>query len=246
MLFAIALFLPGFAFAQNVVINEVAWMGAPVEGIDAKQEWRYEWIELYNAGDEAIELRGWRIELYSRERLDFTIMLYGSVEAKEYFLVGASDKIPGVDVNYSTLTGKLTNSGQTLVLKDAAGAIVEQIDASSGWFAGDNDLKLTMERRFPNRPANDPANWGSSQTSGGTPKAQNSLFEKEKFIAFQQSSSLIKKEPLWASFLPIASNTIFIRAFLVALGCSVAILALRRYLIGHSEQAEGSSGALKG
>ena len=37
------LFAPSFAVGQ-VVINEIAWMGTPVEGVDAKQHWRYEWV----------------------------------------------------------------------------------------------------------------------------------------------------------------------------------------------------------
>jgi len=39
----LVLFVPSFASVQ-VVINEIAWMGTPVEGVDAKQHWRYEWV----------------------------------------------------------------------------------------------------------------------------------------------------------------------------------------------------------
>jgi len=47
------LFTPSLVSAQarldeqqvrQVVINEIAWMGSPVEGVDVKQWWRYEWI----------------------------------------------------------------------------------------------------------------------------------------------------------------------------------------------------------
>ncbi|MCH8986919.1 hypothetical protein IIA94_01985 [Patescibacteria group bacterium] len=34
---------PLFATAQ-IIINEIAWMGTPVEGVDEKQWWRYEWV----------------------------------------------------------------------------------------------------------------------------------------------------------------------------------------------------------
>jgi len=37
--------MPLYAYGE-VVINEIAWMGTPVEGIDGKQWWRHEWIEL--------------------------------------------------------------------------------------------------------------------------------------------------------------------------------------------------------
>ena len=236
-LFSVLLLLPSVAFGQ-IIINEIAWMGTPVEGVDAKQYWRYEWIELYNTGEQTVSVQGWRIELYlgpPAGGLDFTIVLYGSVPAEGYFLVGASDKIPGVNINYVTLAGKFKNPGQRVVLKDAEGAVVEEVDATGGWYGGDNDLKLTMERRFPDRPATDEKNWGSSQKTGGTPKAQNSLFGKEKFIRLDTnpltSSGLAKKDPPWASLFSVFGSAIFIRAFLVALLFAIVMLALRRYLL---------------
>ena len=243
----LVLLVPSLVSAQ-VVINEIAWMGTPVEGVDEKQWWRYEWIEIFNPGEQIVSLQGWRIELYSGETLEFTIVLYGSVPANGYFLIGASDKIlplrgisrseTGVDVNYATLAGKFRNPGQRVVLRDAAGNVVEEINASSGWFAGNNDSKLTMERRFPNRDSADPDNWGSSQNTGGTPKAQNSVFGKERFFKLGQSSLvdstgtlLTKKNQPWSSLVLVLSNAVFRRAFLVALAFAALLVYLRRYLV---------------
>ena len=231
----------------QVVINEIAWMGAPPEGVDAKQGWRYEWIELYNLSDAAVGLNGWRIELY-REKLDYEIALYGSIPLQGYFLVGASERIPGVDVNYANLAGKFANTGQRVVLKNARDEIVEDVDAREGWFGGDNDIKVTMERRFPDLAANDPENWGSSRNAGGTPKSQNSLFGKERVLSLSQnpgfsSSDAIKKEPFWSSFFETLTNRIFIRAFLFALVSAAAILVLRQHLLGSLSQDASSLGA---
>lgn len=241
----IILVSPSLASAQ-IIINEIAWMGAPVEGVEAKQSWRYEWIELFNSGEQAVLLQGWRIELYSGENLEFTIVLFGSVPADGYFLIGASDKIPGVDVNYATLAGKLKNSGQRVVLRDAAGNVVEEIDAGSGWFAGDNDSKLTMERRFPDRSSADPENWGLSRTTGGTPKAQNSIFGKERVLALGQNSLtdstgalVTKKDQPWSSLVLVFSNGVFRRAFLLALAFAALLVYLRRYLVWQDEDSFG-------
>ena len=42
--------IPFFVLAEqpekSVVINEIAWMGTPVEGVESKQWWRYEWFTL--------------------------------------------------------------------------------------------------------------------------------------------------------------------------------------------------------
>jgi hypothetical protein len=234
------LFLPISARGQaspdllrQVVINEIAWMGVPVEGVDSKQWWRYEFLELYNAGDQEVPLQGWKVELRNGEVLEFTILLYGVLPAKEYFLVGASDKIPGVNVNYATLSGKFKNSGQRIVLKDATGTVAEEFDAQQGWFAGDNDLKLTMERRFSDKAAANPENWGSSQDVGGTPKAQNSVFGKEAFLkldSVRQTQDPTKKDPPWSSFVQTITSAVFTRALLVALLSVVGILLLRRKL----------------
>ena len=225
--------IPFFAFGQ-VGINEVAWMGSPVEGVDSKQWWRYEFQELYNAGDQEVSLQGWKVELRSGEILEFTILLHGILPTKEYFLVAASDKILGFDVNYATLSGKLKNSGQRVVLKDAAGLVVEEVDASKGWFGGDNDIKLTMERRFPEQPASDPENWGSSQNAGGTPKAQNSVFGREAFLKLDsvaRHQDLIKKDSMRSSFIQTITNAVFMRAFLLALLSAVGVLLLRRHVL---------------
>lgn len=156
------LFVP-FVASANVIINEIAWMGTKMEGIDPGSWWRYEWLELYNSG-EPISLDGWKIELY-RDNLDFTIQLTGTIN--DYFLIVSSDKIPNYDFNYSNLGGKFNNNGQKIVLKDNQGNVVEEINCFSvGWFAGKNDTKQTMERIT--------TGWQTSLNPGGTPKAQNS------------------------------------------------------------------------
>jgi len=248
LLFLVIVAMPSLVSAQ-VIINEIAWMGSPVEGVDAKQHWRQEWIELYNSGEQVVSLQEWRIELYSGGNLDFTIVLFGSVLPNEYFLIGASDKIPGVDVNYASLAGKLKNPGQRVVLRDAFGSVVEEMNASSGWFAGDNDSKLTMERRFPDRDSADPENWGSSRNTGGTPKMKNSIFGKERVLALGQNSLtdstgtlVTKKDQPWSSLVLVFSNGVFRQASLVALAFAALLVYLRRYLVS---QDEDSFGALK-
>lgn len=266
--FAFITFLfPSVVFGQ-VIINEIAWMGVPIEGVDEKQWWRYEWLELYNPTDQSIGLNGWTVEL-SPEKPDLRVALHGAIEAQGYFLVASTEKIlplrgisrseTGVDVNYATLSGKFKNSGQRIVLKDAADVVVEELDASKGWFGGDNDIKLTMERRFSDRDASDPENWGSSQNAGGTPKAQNSIFGKEavlKLDSVQQTKDPTKKDSLWSSFAQTITNAVFMRAFLAALLSAAAILLLRRFVLaprrrsrfaGLRSQApnEGSSDVLK-
>ncbi|MDD4332685.1 MAG: lamin tail domain-containing protein [Patescibacteria group bacterium] len=150
-----------------IVINEIAWMGTAVEGIDKEDWWRYEWLELYNNTDAPITLDGWKIELF-RPDIDYTIDLLGDIQAKSYFIIVASDKIfSEYDKNYSNLTGKFNNSGQKVVLKDSQSTVVDSIDASSGWPGGDRESKQTMERKSDGA-------WQTSASVGGTPGRKNS------------------------------------------------------------------------
>ncbi|PJB09320.1 hypothetical protein CO121_00545 [bacterium (Candidatus Gribaldobacteria) CG_4_9_14_3_um_filter_36_15] len=159
----------------DIIVNEIAWMGVEVEGVESKNWWRYEWLELYNNTNQSISLDGWKIELY-RTSLDWGLELKENIPAQSYFLIVASDKIfLNYDLNYSNLGGKLNNSGQKVVLKDAAGTIIDEIDCSSGWFVGDNKTKQTMERKNPQLEGSDPNNWQTSQNVRGTPKAKNSI-----------------------------------------------------------------------
>jgi len=164
------IFLPGIVLAQQdpvIVLNEIAWMGSFVDEVDVNQHWRYEWLELHNIKDVSFKLEGWSIELYRGEELYFQIPLQGIIPHNGYLLVGASDRIANLDINYANLGGKLVNSGMKVVIKDNLGSVIDEVDAREGWPAGDNETKRTMERKA----GSDPALWQTSAVRGGTPKA---------------------------------------------------------------------------
>ncbi|MFH0740171.1 MAG: DUF1566 domain-containing protein, partial [bacterium] len=88
--------------------------------------------------------------------------------------------------------GALSNSGEKLELKDPQGNIIDSIDCSAGWFAGDNSAstsRKTMERKSTVISGNSISNWDDNNgivINGldannnqilGTPKAQNSVLE---------------------------------------------------------------------
>lgn len=225
------LWIPSFVAAQ-VIINEIAWMGTPIESVEQNNWWRYEWVELYNASDSSIVLDGWSLEL-SRDDPDFSISLKGTVGSKGYFLIGASDKIFNSDVNYANLSGKFVNSGQRVILKDSKGMVIEEIDARNGWFGGDNSSKQSMERWNPLTSANDPENWRTSLEIGGTPKAENSIFGKEKSEFEKKGIDAAVQEQLKNSLggpsTDIINRTTGV-AFLIALLSALLILLLKRHL----------------
>ena len=260
LLFIVLMFFPSWTSGQevpSVVINEIAWMGTPVPGVEEKQWWRYEWFELYNNADVVGALDGWALELYRGEELYFKIPLSGTVAPYGYFLVGSSDKISGVDVNYSNLGGKFLNTGMRVLLKDNAGNIVDEVDpvrsqASNSWSGGDNKTKQTMERVVGSVVGSDPASvWQTSKEPGGTPKASNSAgIVKLNSIKEEVNLNLVKgeeeqteKDPSdssgsFQSRVPVV-NPITLLAGLLALGFSGVLLLVKRSLVlrlrsGHS------------
>ena len=154
VLIFVLLVFPVFSSA-SVIINEIAWMGAPESANN-------EWLELFNNGSEAMGLDGWILEA-----IDGTpkINLSGSVSAGGFFLLERTDDsvLPGISADL-IYTGALSNSGEILILKNAAGAEIDRVDGSDYWesIGGDNNTKQTAQRTA--------AGW---ITATSTPKATN-------------------------------------------------------------------------
>ena len=154
------LVLPRFIFA-SIVINEIAWMGSlPKAGETASAAAGNEWMELANIGGEPVDLTGWILGAQDgTPRIEFS----GTIATGGFFLLERTndDTIPGVSAD-QLYTGAISNSGEFLSLRNAAGAAVDSVDASTGWPAGDNTTKDTMQRS------------GSGWiTAAPTPRAQN-------------------------------------------------------------------------
>ncbi len=125
-----------------VRITEIAWMGT------AESQFG-EWFELYNDGDEAINLADWKLHEDAGDQLVFT--LTKSIPASGYLLVerttaSSPDPVPGISDESGTFGGSgFSNSGEDLVLKDDQGSTIQTLSFSSGWPAGDADTKQTMQ-----------------------------------------------------------------------------------------------------
>ena len=206
-----------------------------------------------------MQIDGWSIELWrdpstssGQAKLDFTVSLKGTIVANGYYVVVASDKIPNLDLNYKNLAGKFFNGGQGVVLKNSLGETIDEIDARSGWPAGDNKTKQTMERKA----GSDPATWQTSKDSGGTPKAPNSEGVAEepavKLNLFQDEVKLngikdkTEKDLFGSSSLqPFQSrvpvvNPITLLAGLLALGFSGILLVAKRLLALRQRSGQAS------
>ncbi len=175
------LLLPFLARGQNVVINEIGWMGTMASTSD-------EWIELHNPAPLAVDLQGW-----SLKAADGTpaIRLTGVIPAQGYFVLERTDDQTISDRPAEQIfTGDLKNSGEWLILRDRDSLLVDQVRCdSSGWFAGTNNPKRSMERIHPLLSGMLPESWAGNDTLtrngldaagqpiSGTPGALNSVFD---------------------------------------------------------------------
>lgn len=127
----------------DVYINEVAWMGTTVSSTN-------EWIELYNDGVNDVDLDGWVIVSDDGSpNITISSATNSVVGEKKYYLIERTDDttVPDVTADFVAAFGSgLSNSGEALLLKKPDGTIVETLDFKSGWPAGDNTTKQTMQR----------------------------------------------------------------------------------------------------
>jgi PKD repeat protein len=183
-----------------ILINEVAWAGADWEPTS-------EWIELFNASPEPIDLEGWRL-VSSDGSPD--IDLRGTIPPRTsgdpttgFFLLERDDddSVPGIaaDLIYR---GALTDRGEALCLLDPRGNLADTANAStsepSSWPAGTDTQGVpsyaSMER-VDHRLADTPKNWANStaehqdasstRTIRGTPRTENSTFNVPPMPSFE-------------------------------------------------------------
>jgi Lamin Tail Domain/Cohesin domain len=182
------------AGSGNVVINEIVWMGS----MDSTSD---EWIELHNTTSSDIDLTNWTIDDDNGSAI--YQITSGVIPAGGYFLIEDSEASTSIASN-AVIAISLGNTGDSLTLKDEAGAVIDIVNSSGAmWAAGDNTNKASMERIDASASGDDTANWANSTAVGpatgslggiinGTPGAQNSVSTtspSEMTVAFAASTS---------------------------------------------------------
>lgn len=194
LIFSLLIFIfPIFANAQ-VLINEIAWMGNESSA-------NKEWIELWNNSGENVNLDGWN--LYSKDNTP-DIIFSGSIVSQGFFILERADDLTLPNINADLIyKGALGNNGEYLILKDNNGNIVDKIDASAGWFSGDNSTKQTMQLIISGLADDKEVLEKIWITAIATPKAKNQesiidaqkdLNEEDEQINIQQKEDFSKTE----------------------------------------------------
>ncbi len=145
-------------FPQNVVINEIGWMGTKSSAQD-------EWIELYNNSGQGINLEGWILS-WEQGTTTRSIDLNKTISPYGFYLLERTDDNPISDIEADTAyTGGLINDGEKLELRDTSGTLIDMVDCSKRWFAGKASPDyISMERISPDNSGSNPENWAPNNT----------------------------------------------------------------------------------
>ena len=186
---------PFFAGAQ-VVINEIAWMGTTADPNGSYCEW----IELANIGHESVNLNGWTLSIGATTKIfngesgaTLSIAPDGFYLIERLTPTACPDPVPSIPADWSISFGSgISNSGTTITLADASGALIDRIDASDGWPAGDNTTKETAGRVgsawVTNTPTPRAVNVVSSGTNNNTSQQETSATDTSNTSGSNTSS----------------------------------------------------------
>ena len=200
---------------QSVVINEIAWSGTSASTGD-------EWIELFNYGDQSIDLTDWVIAAADGTPI---ITLSGTISASGYFLLERTDDNTVSDIPADQFyTGSLSNNGESLTLKNDSGVVIDTANIDGGdWPGGtassESPTYASMERINPSTADTD-ANWATNDgitrngldvdgnPINGTPKSANSISRPiSPTHTNTPSSTASPTETSTASFTPSPTST---------------------------------------
>jgi len=177
----------------EVLISEIMYHSG--HALNTPENIGQEYIELYNKGQDAVNVGVWRFT----NGVDFVIPGGVQLGSGGYLVVAAdvnvfTAKYPGVTNVVGGWTGRLSNSGEAVELVDSAGVIIDRVEYADegdwavrqlgpleennqrGWEwsdqtdGGGKSLEL-INAALPNEYGQ---NWAASSTNNGTPGRVNS------------------------------------------------------------------------
>ncbi len=166
---------------EQVLVNEIYYRPASGEP---------EWVELYNAGTDSVNLAGWSVKDATASGCTPLPMNAAThlLPPGAYVVVTEDSTWPGF-AELGTAGAiqprggfpSLNNSGDSVVVIDPLGQRIDALFYRPSW-GGENGVSLVRIR--PDRPSNDPENWASSAApSGSTPGHKNSVTPPDTDLA---------------------------------------------------------------
>jgi hypothetical protein len=166
----------------ELVINEIHYNPADSQGADED----YEFIELFNAGSAPVNLAGFSLT----DGISFTFPADATIAAGEHIVVAktaATYTGHGYQV-FQSSDGDLSNGGETLILNDSGGNLVDSVayddDDALGWPTAPDGSGPSLSLSSPSLDNSLAASWAASPATGGSPGAANSSAPPEPNIIY--------------------------------------------------------------
>jgi hypothetical protein len=151
-----------------VVFNEIMYH-------PATNEPGLEWVELYNQNAVDVDLGGWRLT----GGIDYTFANGTVIRGRGYLTVAVSPgtlaAASGVTNVFGPFTGRLSNNGEELRLRDNNSRLMNSVNfgVDGEWPDGADGGGVSLAKRHPNLASGPAENWTVSAQVGGTPGAVN-------------------------------------------------------------------------
>lgn len=157
---------------RDIVINEIFADFTPQVGLP-----NAEFVELYNTTNRPIDITGWKLSGANTSGFPSFVLRPGG-----FVILTAPTNVGLFSGNVLSWggNGSLTNSGETLILTDASNKEVDRVSYVTDWYKDpDKDGGgYSLEQINPTTTCTGINNWQASKSaSGGTPGAQNSVFD---------------------------------------------------------------------
>ncbi|NVO18696.1 MAG: lamin tail domain-containing protein [Bacteroidetes bacterium] len=159
--------------AFDILINEIMADPNPPPSLPGM-----EYLELYNKVGSDIEITGWSLYVGSVKKPIPPFIM----KANSYVLLCDEDSRPyyeplGPVIPFSSFS--LSNTGTTVTLRNADGAVIHSVSYSEDWYHSDYKKEggWSLEMIDPLNPCGDAGNWtASNDAGGGTPGRVNSVY----------------------------------------------------------------------
>ena len=158
---------------NDIVINEI--MADPSPAV-ALPEWEY--IELYNASENTINIRGWTLFIGKKEYIFENDI---EIQSDEYLVLchnNAVEDLSKFGNCHAFSSFQINNSGLNISLIDNNDKLISSVNFDISWHSTSykEEGGWSLEQIDPFNPCVGKNNWGSSiSKNGGTPSMPNSI-----------------------------------------------------------------------
>jgi len=202
----ISIFLLQFyfmAYGQSLIINEL--MINPSGGTLPP----FEYVELYNAGDQPINLKDYLYQVGTQ-----SIQLPAYFLAPKQFIILVDQKNQAEFDRFGNVIGLsrwfiLNNTRGTVSLHTLNRQVVDSVAYTNRWYQDTDKARggWSLERINPELSCQLEANWkASNDFQGGTPAKQNSLYQKNFTPALDIKNIQVKNNEVFIAFNQNVSN----------------------------------------